>query len=167
MIFSKIDTKNNCKSIFADNKVFSDYENTMKYTWAYQEDLPSEVKFVKLFCGGKDYTELLPQRERQEYRTLENKIKNTLKSYGVCGYDPREFCLDELVGQSFIEDFFNLKNKAMRLAVENYKEPKNYTQLENIEKLTHSTTPSGLSRGGYLLPPLRFPSSLSIKNIAR
>ena len=138
MIFSKIDTKNNCKSIFADNKVFSDYDNTMKYTWTYQDDLPPDVKFVKLFCNGRNYTELLSDRERQNYTTLETKIKNILKSYGVCGYDPREFCLDELVDTTFIEDFFNLKNKAMRLAIENYPEPRNYSQLENIERLTHS-----------------------------
>mgnify|MGYP001234613743 FL=1 len=126
MFFSKIDTKNNCKSIFADDKVFSDYEDTMKYTWTYQDDLPPDVKFVKLFCGGEDYVKLLPKHDAEEYKMLENKIKNTLKSYSVCGYDPRKFCLDELIEKTFIEDFFNLKNKAMELAVKNYQEPKNY-----------------------------------------
>jgi hypothetical protein len=138
MFFSKIDTKNNCKSIYADSKVFSDYNEGMKYTWTYQDDLPHDVKFVKLFCGGKDYTELLSKREAGEYKSLEIKIKNILRSYSICGYDPRNHCLDELVGQSFIEDFFNLKNKAMELAVKNYSEPKNYGQLEKIERLVYS-----------------------------
>ena len=79
MFFSKIDSKNNCKSIYADNKVFSDYNEGMKYTWTYQEDLPQDVKFVKLFCGGKDYLELLPKRDADEYKALENKIKNSIK----------------------------------------------------------------------------------------
>jgi hypothetical protein len=78
MFFSKIDSKNNCKSIYADDKVFSDYDEGMKYTWTYQEDLPQDVKFVKLFCGGKDYLELLPKRDAEEYKSLESKIKNTL-----------------------------------------------------------------------------------------
>jgi hypothetical protein len=144
MFFSKIDSKNNCKSIYADNKVFSDYNEGMKYTWTYQEDLPQDVKFVKLFCGGKDYLELLPKRDADEYKSLETKIKNTLKSYSVCGYDPRRYCLDDLVGKTFIEDFFNLKNKAMELAVKNYPEPKNYVQLEKIERLVHSISKRSL-----------------------
>jgi hypothetical protein len=144
MFFSKIDSKNNCKSIYADNKVFSDYNEGMKYTWTYQEDLPQDVKFVKLFCGGKDYLELLPKRDADEYKSLETKIKNTLKSYSVCGYDPRRYCLDDLVGKTFIEDFFNLKNKAMELAVKNYPEPKNYAQLEKIERLVHSISKRSL-----------------------
>ena len=144
MFFSKIDSKNNCKSIYADNKVFSDYNEGMKYTWTYQEDLPQGVKFVKLFCGGKDYLELLPKRDADEYKFLETKIKNTLKSYSVCGYDPRGYCLDDLVGKTFIEDFFNLKNKAMELAVKNYPEPKNYVQLEKIERLVHSISKRSL-----------------------
>ena len=144
MFFSKIDSKNNCKSIYADNKVFSDYNEGMKYTWTYQEDLPQDVKFVKLFCGGKDYLELLPKRDADEYKSLETKIKNTLKSYSVCGYDPRGYCLDDLVGKTFIEDFFNLKNKAMELAVKNYPEPKNYVQLEKIERLVHSISKRSL-----------------------
>jgi hypothetical protein len=137
MFFSKIDSKNNCKSIFSDNKVFSDYNKSMKYTWTYQEDLPQGVKFVKLFCGGKDYLELLPKRDADDYKILNSKIKNILKSYSICGYDPRGFCLDELIEKSFIEDFFHLKNKAMELAVKNYPEPKNYAQLEKIERLVH------------------------------
>ena len=145
MFFSKIDTKNNCKSIFADDKVFSDYEDTMKYTWTYQDDLPPDVKFVKLFCGGEDYVKLLPKHDAEEYKMLENKIKNTLKSYSVCGYDPRKFCLDELIEKTFIEDFFNLKNKAMELAVKNYQEPKNYAQLEKIERMVHSISKRSLN----------------------
>ena len=145
MIFSKIDTKNNCKSIFADDKVFSDYEDTMKYTWTYQDDLPPDVKFVKLFCGGEDYVKLLSKHDAEEYKMLENKIKNTLKSYSVCGYDPRKFCLDELIEKTFIEDFFNLKNKAMELAVKNYQEPKNYAQLEKIERMVHSISKRSLN----------------------
>ena len=145
MFFSKIDTKNNCKSIFADDKVFSDYEDTMKYTWTYQDDLPPDVKFVKLFCGGEDYVKLLSKHDAEEYKMLENKIKNTLKSYSVCGYDPRKFCLDELIEKTFIEDFFNLKNKAMELAVKNYQEPKNYAQLEKIERMVHSISKRSLN----------------------
>ena len=145
MFFSKIDTKNNCKSIFADDKVFSDYEDAMKYTWTYQDDLPPDVKFVKLFCGGEDYVKLLPKHDAEEYKMLENKIKNTLKSYSVCGYDPRKFCLDELIEKTFIEDFFNLKNKAMELAVKNYQEPKNYAQLEKIERMVHSISKRSLN----------------------
>ena len=145
MFFSKIDTKNNCKSIFADDKVFSDYEDTMKYTWTYQDDLPPDVKFVKLFCGGEDYVKLLPKHDAEEYKMLENKIKNTLKSYSVCGYDPRKFCLDELIEKTFIEDFFNLKNKAMELAVKNYQEPKNYAQLEKIERMVYSISKRSLN----------------------
>ena len=145
MFFSKIDTKNNCKSIFADDKVFSDYEDTMKYTWTYQDDLPPDVKFVKLFCGGEDYVRLLPKHDAEEYKILESKIKNTLKSYSVCGYDPRKFCLDELIEETFIEDFFNLKNKAMELVVKNYQEPKNYAQLEKIERMVHSISKRSLN----------------------
>jgi len=145
MFFSKIDTKNNCKSIFADDKVFSDYEDAMKYTWTYQDDLPPDVKFVKLFCGGEDYVRLLSKHDAEEYKMLENKIKNTLKSYSVCGYDPRKFCLDELIEKTFIEDFFNLKNKAMELAVKNYQEPKNYAQLEKIERMVHSISKRSLN----------------------
>jgi len=145
MFFSKIDLKNNCKSIYANNKVFSDYKEGMKYTWAYQEGLPTDVKFVRLFCKGKEIVELLPNKERRDYNILQNKIKNTLKSYSFCGYDPREYCLDELIEESFIKDFFNLKNEAMSLIIKKYPEPKNYDQLEKIERLTHAISKKRLN----------------------
>mgnify|MGYP003629659228 CR=1 FL=1 len=145
MFFSKIDSKNNCKSIYADNKVFSDYKEDMKFTWTYQENLPANVKFVKLFCKGKGLVELLSNEEKQDYNVLQDKIKNTLKSYSFCGYDPREYCLDELIGKSFIKDFFTLKNKAMSLIIKKYPEPKNYDQLEKIERLAHAISKKKLN----------------------
>ena len=102
MIFSKIDNKNKCKSIFAKGEVYNKYTSDMLYTWAYQSDLPDHTKFIKLYVADGQYKNYIFEKNKKRFGSLQSSIKNVLKSYSICGYDPREYCLDEMVDSDII-----------------------------------------------------------------
>lgn len=136
MIFSKIDNKNKCKSIFAGGKVYDEYAPDMLYTWAYQPDLPTDIKFLKLYVKGGEYENYILEKNKKQFGSLQSKIKNILKSYSTCGYDPREHCLDEMVDSDVVAEYFDIKNSSMKNILDTVPEPANYEQLAKIEKIT-------------------------------
>tara|TARA_Y100000593_G_C4306148_1_gene335843 strand:- start:230 stop:1411 length:1182 start_codon:yes stop_codon:yes gene_type:complete len=136
MIFSKIDNKNKCKSIFSGGKVYDEYNSDMTYTWSYQPDLPDHAKFLKLYVGGNEYDDYIFEKNKKKFDSLQSNIKSVLKSYSACGYDPRNYCLDEMVDSDVIEQYFNIMNETMQNILDTIPEPKNYDQLSKIEKIT-------------------------------
>ena len=136
MIFSKIDNKNKCKSIFAKGEVYNKYTSDMLYTWAYQSDLPDHTKFIKLYVADGQYKNYIFEKNKKRFGSLQSSIKNVLKSYSICGYDPREYCLDEMVDSDIIERYFSIMNETMQNILDNVPEPENYEQLSKIEKIT-------------------------------
>ena len=136
MIFSKIDNKNKCKSIFAGGRVYDEYDPEMGYTWAHQPDLPPDTKFLKLYVKGGEYKNYIFEKDKKQFDSLQSKIKNILKSYSTCGYDPREHCLDEMVDSEVIAEYFDIKNSTMQNILDTVPEPPNYRQLAKIEKIT-------------------------------
>jgi len=165
MIFSKIDTKDKCKSIYSENKIYPEYNTSMKYTWSHQGDTPEGVKLLKLYCADKDYLELLSEDKKQRYLYLSNKIKNTFKSYNFCGYNPRNYCLDEMIDPEIVSDYFNLKNEAMKAVLQNFPEPKNYSQLEKIDEIVNSIASKKINLD--LSEVYRFSSDNRIKKIIK
>ena len=136
MIFSKIDNKNKCKSIFAAGKTYDDYVPEMLYTWSHQPDLPDHIKYLKLYVAGGKYEDYIFEKNKIKFDSLQSNIKNVLKSYSTCGYDPREYCLDEMVDSDVIEEYFIIMNETMKNILDNVPEPDNYEQLSKIEKIT-------------------------------
>tara|TARA_R110000824_G_scaffold209531_8_gene395344 strand:+ start:1989 stop:3170 length:1182 start_codon:yes stop_codon:yes gene_type:complete len=136
MIFSKIDNKNKCKSIFANGAIYDEYNPDMLYTWAYQANLPARAKFLKLYVPSGQYEDHICEKNKIKFDSLQANIKNILKSYSICGYDPREYCLDEMVDSDVIGEYFNIMNETMQNILDNVPEPENYEQLSKIEKIT-------------------------------
>ena len=145
MIFSKIDNKNKCKNIYANNSVHDEYASEMLHTWAYQPDLPTGTKFLKLYVSGDECENYVLEKNKKQFGSLQSKIKNILKSYSTCGYDPREYCLDEMVDPEVIAEYFNIKNSMMQNILDTIPEPPNYEQLAKIEKITTDISTRELS----------------------
>jgi len=135
MIFQVLDDKRECKGYYTNNELhFSETipEHLMK-TWKYSSHIGDrEVECANLYCGNKKLDDVCPEHLQEEWSLVSKKIKAFFNSFQNGKVDINNNCLFGLIPDSFLVDFYRVKNDITDYVLQNYSKPYNYTFLYKL-----------------------------------
>jgi len=137
MIFSTMDSKNECVGIFADGEIYmDDIPDGLSATWEFTKnsDFPG-VEYVKLYCLGKTLSDVCPERLEEDWEDSCNRMKAFIKSFRISKISLNEHCFYDLVPERFLKEYFTLKNEIVGHVLETHERPKDYDLLLSLSKL--------------------------------
>ena len=137
MLFQIIDNKQECSSIYCNNSIISspDY-NSLSMTWDYNTVLKEyNIEYASLYAQGKNIDEICPDHLRDEWETVKKKHFSFIKSFDTAKVKSKDYCFYDLVPESFVVDFFNVKSKITEWVLNNYNKPSNYDHLVELSNL--------------------------------
>jgi len=137
MLFEIIDQKQNCKNIYSNKKIIDKPQyNKLSKTWMYHPTLKGyDIKYASLYAQSKTLDECCPDEIRKDWDHIKEKYLAYLKSFqnGFCELDNE--CFYDLVPESFVIDYFEMKNKITEHVLATFSEPKNYKFLVELSHL--------------------------------
>ena len=134
MYFSVLDSKIECLGLFAD-KFYKNPPQKLVATWNYCPNLPLDVEYLYLYCGGSPLAESGDPENTEGLVSHEKKLKAHLKSFHAAKIDLNQHCFYDLVPFDFIEKYCRAKNHALAHIHSVRERPKNYEHLLKIHKL--------------------------------
>ena len=134
MYFSVLDSKIECLGLFTD-KLYKNPPEKLTATWNYCPNLPLDVEYLYLYCGGNSLLEESDPGNREGFANQEKRLKAHLKSFQLSKIDLNQHCFYDLVPFNFIESYCNTKNQALSYIHSVKERPKNYEHLLKIHKL--------------------------------
>ena len=138
MLFEIIDQKQHCKNIYSNNQILSDYDCTdLTGTWSYHSVLENHnhIKYASLYANGKSLEDCCPEKLKDKWDEIKQKHLAYIKSFqnGFC--ELHDQCLYDLVPESFVIEYFQIKNQITDHVLNNYQIPENYDYLLELSKL--------------------------------
>ena len=138
MLFQTLDDKRDCVGLYLDGELhFNEAlpENLTK-TWNYSSFLGNRpVEYAKLYCGGKDITEVCPEALRDRWQAINNKLMAFYKSFSTAHVSLNENCFYDLVPHKFLLEWCYVKNLVCQHVFDTYERPTNYEYLANISRV--------------------------------
>jgi hypothetical protein len=81
-------------------------------TWDYNTVLKEyNIEYASLYAQGKNIDEICPDHLRDEWETVKKKHFSFIKSFDTAKVKSKDYCFYDLVPESFVVDFFNVKSK--------------------------------------------------------
>lgn len=134
MLFQILDNKQECYKIFCNGRLVDDYSlDDLTHTWAPIDFLPKEnIQYAKIWCGGKTLDDVCPEHLRLRWTSVNDKARVFLKTFHAAKIDLQDVCFYDLVPDSFLTEFYDLKNDITNFVFENYEKPKNYEFIKDL-----------------------------------
>ena len=137
MIFQTLDDKHMCPAVYADGQIIKEnFPKQLSQTWCYSSFLRDmQVDYAQLYCEGKSLDEVCPENLRPRWDKVSLKLKAFLRSFQESKIDLQQHCFFDLVPQSFLLEFCEIKNDITNHVFQNFLRPKNYRFLLSLTKL--------------------------------
>tara|TARA_R110000824_G_scaffold100088_5_gene237936 strand:- start:2876 stop:4054 length:1179 start_codon:yes stop_codon:yes gene_type:complete len=134
LLFQILDNKQECYKIFCNGRLVDDYSlDDLTHTWAPIDFLPKEnIQYAKIWCGGKTLDDVCPEHLRLRWTSVNDKARVFLKTFHAAKIDLQDVCFYDLVPDSFLTEFYDLKNDITNFVFENYEKPKNYEFIKDL-----------------------------------
>jgi hypothetical protein len=140
MLFQIIDNKRACPNIYLNNKIVSDpdYSN-LTGTWAYDPMFSKhDIKYASLYVEGDNLDDCCPDNLIPKWEEVKEKHVAFFKSFNTAKVNFQDYCLYDLLPESFVNEYFETKNKITQHVFDNYKIPTNYDFLVELSDLVAS-----------------------------
>ena len=138
MLFQIIDQKQNCKNIYSNNKIISnpDYKD-LTGTWSYHSSLKenNNIEYASLLTAGKSFDECCPDNLQDKWNKVKEKHFSFIRSFKEAKVQSSDHCFYDLVPESFVIEYFEIKNQITDHVLNNYNKPSNYDFLLDLSKL--------------------------------
>ncbi len=119
--------------MFLDNKLCQDYdESNLTHTWAPNENINIESDCAHIWCGGKTLDQVCPPGLIDHWTKLNKDAKSHLNSIKHAKISLDDVCFYDLVPESFLIDFYGLKNKICEHVFQSHDRPKNHKFLHDL-----------------------------------
>ena len=140
MLFQVIDNKDECLGYYADDKITIDQKvpENLFQTWNYSGVLSerTDVEYAKLFCGGLSLDEACPEHYKDKWVLTNEKLKAYFRSFVEAKVSMDDNCFFQLVPDTFLQQYYEGRNKITEHIFETCDRPENYTFLVELSKLT-------------------------------
>lgn len=142
MTYVVLDDKGSCAGFYYNGELHLGESPTsdMGPTWKYLPNLPSDTKFLQIYCNGKDYADVCPEHLKDEYTRANNVIKAHVRSCIEAHVSLSENCIYDLIPKKDLMRLCEIKVKIMDYVEENYvwSEPKDYKFRVQLSELLFS-----------------------------
>ena len=134
MIFQILDNKIECRGIYAKGEIHKEPFEGLTATWSYCDNLPLDVEYAELYCGGKSIEEVCPEQISDRWEYLNDRLRSHLRALTIGKIDLTEHCFYDLVPEHFLCEYYELKNKITQHVLDNIPKPDNYDHLLTLTK---------------------------------
>ena len=137
MIFQTLDDKQQCVGIYCDGSILYDsLPDELSGTWRYTQYLNNKnIEYANLYCAGKRPQDVCPDNIKEPFNKLTNKLKAYLRSFQLGKISLNDHCFYDLVPESFLLEYFELKNQITEHVLSTYEKPPNYDFLLDLTKV--------------------------------
>ena len=138
MLFQTLDSKHECVGVYYDGELYFDHElpDRVSETWSYASFLRDrEVRYGHLECGGKTLDDVCPDSLKEDWDSINNKLKAFLKSFHFSKVSLDDNCFYDLVPKKFLLEFCEIKNRITKHVFENFLPPKNLRFLTLLSRV--------------------------------
>ena len=133
MLFQALDDKKNCVAVYKSGVLFKNHlQSDMTHTWAtssYLRSLP--VEYAYLYCQ-KSLKNVCPEHLQPELNEVLGLFAAFSKSLAESKIDVDQHCFYDLVPESFLIRFCEIKNKISDYVFKHYTKPQDYNFLKNL-----------------------------------
>ncbi len=136
MLFQTLDDKRNCVAVYKDGTLFKNYiQDNMTHTWATSEYLSEmPVEYAYLYCQ-QPLGKVCPEHLKHEFEETISLLNAFGTSINESKIDINQHCFYDLIPESFLVRFCEIKNKISQYVFNNYKKPSNYEFLRDLHIL--------------------------------
>ena len=134
MIFQILDNKIECRGVYLNNQILNEPPEGLTATWGYSANLPLDVEYAKFYCN-KELDEVCPERIKDKWEKVSQKLKAHLKSFITAKIDLTEHCFYDLVPEQFLREYCELKNEITQHVLDTYEKPEDYDYLLSLAKV--------------------------------
>ncbi len=137
MLFQILDSKQECRGVYHEGQIIQDYEGlTLTQSWAPTIHFRDRVvDYAQLWAHGRSLMEICPPELRAAYIGLDKNARAYLRSFNTAKINLNELCFYDLVPESFLLDFFKIKNDISQFVFDSSSRPKNYQFLHDLSFL--------------------------------
>ena len=137
MLFQVLDSNEECLGIFCEGQIREHYKDIeLSHTWAPTLHFRNQqLEYAQLWASGKSLQELCPPELKNSYSALDAAARAYLRSFQTARIDLRDVCFYDLVPESFLLDFFQIKNDITKNVFETQARPSNYQFLHDLSFL--------------------------------
>ena len=136
MLFQALDDKKSCVAIYKNGTLFKNHiQNDMTHTWAtseYLSDLP--IEYAYLYCK-KTLAEVCPIYLKEEFDEIISLLNAFAISVGESKIDINQHCFYDLMPESFLIRFCDIKNRISQYVFDTFEKPSNYKFLNDLHKI--------------------------------
>ncbi len=132
MLFQTLDTKKECASVYVGGKITDDYEiDTLTGTWSPSPHYKG-LNYASIWAAGESLDACCPDELKEEWEYVNKKAAAFLNSFRNGKVDLKEVCFYDLIPESFLTQFYSLKNKITSHVFETYKRPSNHDFVSDL-----------------------------------
>ena len=137
MLFQIIDNKQQCRSIYSNKHIISDpdYEKLSK-TWSFNSVLKDkDIQYASLYAQGQNLDQSCPDILKESWEEVKQKHFAYIKSFEGAKVKFNDYCFYDLVPQSFVMEYFDMKSQITDHVLGSYDKPENYEFLLELSEL--------------------------------
>lgn len=137
MIYQSLDDKKKCYGVYCDGKIhYTPPKTELEKTWkASSSLLEGNKEYAWIYSNGRELEDLCPDYLKVEYKSLSRVLKAHLKAFEIAKVPLDEICIYDLVPNSFLLEWCEVKNNICEHVFENFERPKNYEHLAAVHEL--------------------------------
>ena len=137
MIFQTIDDKKECIGVYTEGELhFDNFPQPLTRTWKYSASQPPRgVEYGWIYGNGKSLEDAAPPELAEALQAAQRKMTAYRKSFEIAKLKLNEHCIFDLVPESFLMEFCEIKNQITQHVFETHDKPDNYEHLVSVHKL--------------------------------
>jgi hypothetical protein len=137
VLFQTLDDKKHCVGVYHGGRIIYDaLPKTISKTWTYASFLKNlEIEYASLYVAGKQLDEVCPPELKEEWDGISGKMKAFIRAFTTAKISLKDVCLFQMIPESFLFEWCDIKNRICEYTFENYEKPTNYDFLLDLTKL--------------------------------
>ena len=137
MLFQIIDNKQQCRSIYSNKEIIFDPDyNELSKTWSYNSVLKDQdIKYASLYAQGQNLDQCCPDILKENWEEVKQKHFAYMKSFQGAKVKFNDYCFYDLVPESFVMEYFDIKSQITDHVLDSCEKPKNYDFLLELTEL--------------------------------
>ena len=146
MLFQTLDDKKKCIGIYQNGKFYYDkLPDNISKTWNYVPSLGNKAEYAIFYAQGLNLGEACPRYLQPEWERITLKLKAFLRAFEEAKISLDDNCFFDLVPDSFLIEFCELKNMITDHVFKTFQKPSNYDFLVDLAKLTNDISVRNLN----------------------
>ena len=137
MYFQTLDDKSECVGVYTQGKLhFDEIPAGLTRTWrATGSIVDAAIEYAYLHAGGRRLEEVCPEDLKEDLLAAQKTFRAYLKAFKIGKISMRTHCFFDLVPESFLMEFCEIKNKITEHVFDTTERQPHYEMLDNIHRL--------------------------------